>query len=287
MAHGGEKTRLGQVGRFGIFLGAHQAGGAPLDHFLQLVAFVLQGQAVGFTAVNVVEDGPTHVIQRVRHCVDFILERATALVQCQRFMPLPGRNPAGKLGHYLQVPGDQAIEQPRQGDRQATEEHSHPQQVGQARGEQAPINRAQVDADFQRAQRPYITLGRCVAQIKVFDTQGPGRYGDALLQLEIAAVQAHPRHIGEVHQTAHLHAQLLLVEVPEAAVQAFQVAVADQLQARLDVAHFPAIFDVQLHRAGQHRKAQAEQQDEQQQAPQQPARPGIHRASAGRLIMSR
>ncbi|MNE55246.1 hypothetical protein D3C80_1500720 [compost metagenome] len=193
------------------------------------------------------------------HGVDFILERAAALVQLERLVPLPGGNPPGKIGHHLQVPGDQAIEQPRQRNRQAAKEHRHPQQVGQAGGEQAPINRAQVDADLQCSQRSHIALGCCVAQVEAFIAQGAGGHIDALLQLEVAAVQAHPRHVGEVHQAAQLYLQLFLVEVPETAVQALKITVADKLQARLDVAHFPAVFDIQLHRAGQHREAQAEQ----------------------------
>ncbi|MNN92256.1 hypothetical protein D3C81_2105100 [compost metagenome] len=82
--------------------------------------------------------------------------------------------------------------------------------------------------------------------------------------------------------------QLRLVQVPQAAFQAGQVTGADQRHAGLDVAHFAAVFEVQLHATGQHGEAQAEQQDEPQQTAQQAI--GVqayHRASAGRLIMSR
>ncbi|MDF9893745.1 UNVERIFIED_ORG: hypothetical protein OKW25_002892 [Pseudomonas vranovensis] len=110
----------------------------------------------------------------------------------------------------------------------------------------------------------------------------------ALQQVEVGTVQAHPRHIGEVHQAAQLHVQLLLVEVPEAAFKACQVTGANQRHARVDVAHLATVLEIQLHGAGQHGKAQAEQQDEQQQAPQQAT--GLqahHLAPAGRLTMSR
>ncbi|MNI80311.1 hypothetical protein D3C73_1368370 [compost metagenome] len=127
-----------------------------------------------------------------------------------------------------------------------------------------------------------------VIQGKTLDTQRPCRRGVALHQVEIGTGQMHPGDVGEIHQTAQLHLQLLLVQIPEAALQAGQVTGADQLHARVDLAHFPAILDVQLHAAGQHGKTQAEQQNEQQQAPQQSAGTRAnHCASAGRLIMSR
>ncbi|MNG02522.1 hypothetical protein D3C84_855540 [compost metagenome] len=72
MAHGRQEPRLGEVGRFGFILGAHQAGGTPFDHLLQLVAFVLQGQAVHFAPLDIAENRPAHVVQRMGHGVDLI-----------------------------------------------------------------------------------------------------------------------------------------------------------------------------------------------------------------------
>ncbi|MNZ85546.1 hypothetical protein D3C78_1043410 [compost metagenome] len=72
MAHGRQKARFGQVRRLGLILGAHQAGGTPFDHLLQLVAFVLQGQAVHFAPLDIAENRPAHVVQRMGHGVDLI-----------------------------------------------------------------------------------------------------------------------------------------------------------------------------------------------------------------------
>ncbi|MNY10481.1 hypothetical protein D3C86_1434650 [compost metagenome] len=126
MAHGGEEARLGEVGRFGLILGPQQAGRAPLDHFLQFVAFVLQRQAVDFAAVDIAENRPAHVIQGVSHGIDFVFAAGAAFVQAQRFMPVTGGNAPGEIGHHLQMPSHQPVEQPRQRHRQPAEEHAHP-----------------------------------------------------------------------------------------------------------------------------------------------------------------
>ncbi|MNO86592.1 hypothetical protein D3C76_779970 [compost metagenome] len=184
--------------------------------------------------------------------------------------------------------GDQAVEQPRQRYREATQEHAHPQQAGQAGGIQPPVHRAEVDAHFQLAQVPGRPRGRLVIEGEALDAQRSFGFGVTAQQLEIVADQTHPGHVGKVHQAAQLCIQLRLVQVPQAALQAGQVAGADQRHARLDVAHLAAVFEIQLHATGQYGKAQAEQQDEPQQAAQQAI--GVqanHRASAGRLIMSR
>ncbi|MNG98502.1 hypothetical protein D3C79_576460 [compost metagenome] len=184
--------------------------------------------------------------------------------------------------------GDQAVEQPRQRHRQAAQEHAHPQQAGKASGIQPPVHRAQVDAHFQLAQMPGRPRGRLVIEGEAFDAQRPLGLGGAAQQLEIVADQAHPGDIGKVHQAAQLCVQLCLVQVPQAALQAGQVTGADQRHARLDIAHLAAVLEIQLHRAGQHGEAQAEQQDEQQQAAQQAiGAQADHRESAGRLTMSR
>ncbi|MNG08888.1 hypothetical protein D3C84_922770 [compost metagenome] len=107
-------------------------------------------------------------------------------------------------------------------------------------------------------------------------------------QIEIRAGQVHPRHVGKVHQPPQLHVQLLLIQVPETALQTGQVTGTNQLHARVNVAHLPTVFEVQLHGARQHGETQTEQQNEQQQTPQQPTGAGAnHLEFAGRLIMSR
>ncbi|MCY1412481.1 hypothetical protein D9M71_278910 [compost metagenome] len=286
VAHGRQEPRLGKVGRFRFVLGAHQAGGAALDHFQQLVTVVLQGQPIGFPALDVPQDRPAHVVQRMGHGVDFVT--AAALVQVQGFLPFTGGDTPGKLGHDFQVPGHQSIKQARQRHGQTAEKHRHPQQAGQTGGVETLVHRPEVGADFQFTQVAQRAGRRLIVQGKALDAQRPDRLGIALYQVEIGAGQVHPRDVGEVHQPAQLHVQLLLVQVPQAAFQAGQVAGADQFHARIDVAHFPSILDVQLHAAGQHGEAQAEQQNEQQQAPQQSTGTRAnHCASAGRLIMSR
>ncbi|MCY1420921.1 hypothetical protein D9M71_365590 [compost metagenome] len=78
-------------------------------------------------------------------------------MQAQRLLPVTGTNAPGEFGHDLQMTGDQAIEQARQGHRQATEKHTHPQQAGQPGGKQTPMHRAQIDAHLkltEMAQRP-------------------------------------------------------------------------------------------------------------------------------------
>ncbi|MNM42069.1 hypothetical protein D3C76_1052590 [compost metagenome] len=222
------------------------------------------------------------------HGVDLVRPRRTAAIQTQRLLPVASPDTPGEFGHDLQVAGDQAVEQPRQRHRQAAEKHPHPQQAGQAGGVQAPVHRAQVDAHFQLAQVPHRPGRRLVIQGESLDAQRPLGLGLAAQHREIVTEQAHPGDVRKVHQPAQLHIQLRLVEVPQAALQAGQVAGADQRHARLDVAHLAAVLEIQLHRTGEHGEAQAEQQDEQQQAPQQAV--GVqanHRASAGRLIMSR
>ncbi|MNP12983.1 hypothetical protein D3C76_1052450 [compost metagenome] len=150
------------------------------------------------------------------------------------------------------------------------------------------MHRAQVDADLQFAKVPRGPRGRLVIQGEALDAQGPLGLGITAQQGEVIADQAYPGHIGKVHQATQLHIQLRFVEVPQAALEACQVTGADQRHARFDIAHLTAVFEVQLHRAGQHGEAQAEQQDEQQQAPQQAiGAQADHRASAGRSIMSR
>ncbi|MNJ67763.1 hypothetical protein D3C77_639610 [compost metagenome] len=104
----------------------HEAGGTPFDHFLQLIAFVLQRQAVNFAPFDITENGSTHIVQCMRHGVDFIETRRATLVQAQRFLPVAGPHAPGKLGHDLQMTGYQTIEQPRQGHRQAAQKHTHP-----------------------------------------------------------------------------------------------------------------------------------------------------------------
>ncbi|MNM98429.1 hypothetical protein D3C81_1109600 [compost metagenome] len=270
VAHGGEEARLGTVGRLGVLLGALQAGGAPLDPALQFVALVLQGHAVGLAAAQVGADRLAHVVQRVGHGVDLVLFGALALVQLQRGLQVAAADAPGEVGHHPQMTGDQAVEQPGQGHRQAAEEHAHPQQAGQPGGIEAPVDGPQIDGDFQLAQLPLLAGGGLVGQGKVLAAQRPRRVG-AIPQVEVAAGQAYPGDVGEVDQAVQLHVQLLLVEVPQAAFEAGQVADADQLQARLDVAHLAAVFEVQLHGAGQHGEAQAEHQHAQQQAPRQAA----------------
>ncbi|MNF61600.1 hypothetical protein D3C84_432520 [compost metagenome] len=296
MAHGGEEARLGQVGRLGVLLGPLQAGRAPLHQ-------ALQGGAVVFAALDVVEDGLAHVVQRLGDGVDLILAAAAPAVQAQGLVPVTGGDTPGEVGHHQQVAGDQAVEQPGQRHRQAAEEHPHPREAGQAGGIEAPVDPReagqaggieapvdgpQIDGDFQLAQLPLLAGGGLVGQGKVLAAQRPCRVG-AFLQVEVAAGQAYPGDVGEVRQAAQLHLQLLLVEVPEAALEAGQVADADQLQARLDVAHFASVFQVQLHGAGHQGEAEAEQQDEQQQ-PAQQAVGGFqhgHRRGSGWAIMSR
>ncbi|MNJ32319.1 hypothetical protein D3C77_269810 [compost metagenome] len=150
------------------------------------------------------------------------------------------------------------------------------------------MHRAQIDAHLkltEMAQRP---RRRLEIQGETFDAQRPRRVGVTLQQVEVVTAQAHPGDIGKIHQTAQLHADLLLVQIPEAAFKAGEVTNPDQRHARLDIAHFPAVLEIQLHGAGQHREAQTEQQNEQQQAAQQAISvQADHRASAGRLIMSR
>ncbi|MCY1512834.1 hypothetical protein D9M68_473100 [compost metagenome] len=282
VAHGGEETRLGQVGRLGVFLGPLQAGGTPFHQ-------ALQGGAVVFAALDVVEDGPAHVVQRLGDGVDLILAAPAPAVQAQGLVPVAGGDAPGEVGHHPQVAGDQPVEQPGQRHRQAAEEHAHPREAGQAGGIEAPVDSAEVDGDLQLAQLPHLATGRLVGQGETLAAQRAGRVGGAFLQVEVAAAQAHLGDVGEVRQAAQLHLQLLLVEVPEAALEAGQVADADQRQARLDVAHLAAVFQVQLHRAGHQGEAEAEQQDEQQQPAQQAAgelRPG-HGRGSGWAIMSR
>ena len=150
------------------------------------------------------------------------------------------------------------------------------------------MHRAQVDADFQLAQVPGRPRGWLIIKGEALDAQRPCGFGLTAQQLEIITDQAHPRHIGKVHQAAQLHIQLRLVQVPQATLQAGQVAGADQRHACVYVTHFAAVLEVQLHATGQHGEAQAEQQDEQQQATQQAVgAQANHRASAGSLIMSR
>ncbi|MNZ79004.1 hypothetical protein D3C78_975970 [compost metagenome] len=154
MAHGGEEARLGAVGCLGLFLGALQAGGAPLDPALQFVALVLQGHAVGLAAAQVGADRLAHVVQRVGHGVDLVLFGALALVQLQRGLQVAAGHAAHEVRHHPQVAGDQAVEQPAQRHRQAAEEHAHPQQVAQAALPQPPVDAAEVDGDFQLAELP-------------------------------------------------------------------------------------------------------------------------------------
>ncbi|MCY1424171.1 hypothetical protein D9M71_399080 [compost metagenome] len=271
VAHGGEEARLGAVGGFGFLLGATQAGGAPFDPPLQLVALALQGRAVGLAAAQVGADRLAHVVQRVGHGVDLVLFGALALVQLQRGLQVAAGHAADEIRHHSQMPGDQAVEQPAQRHRQAAEEHAHPQQVAQAALPQPPVDAAEVDGDFQFAELPALALRRLVAQREAFDAQGAAATLVALDQVEVGAAQAGPGDVGEVDQAVQLHVQLLLVEVPQAALEAGQVADADQLQTRLDIAHLATVFEVQLHGAGQHGEAQAEYQHAQQQAPRQPA----------------
>ncbi|MNK95530.1 hypothetical protein D3C87_1157690 [compost metagenome] len=288
MTHGRQETRFGKVGRFGFVLGAHQAGGTPLDHFQQFIAVILQGQAIAFAAIDVIEDRPAHVVQGVGHGVDLVFLCAALLVETQRLVPITGSNTPGKFSHDFQVSGHQSIKQPRQRHRQATEKYCHPQQAGQTGGIQTLVHRPQIGADFQFAEVTQRAGWRLIIQGKSLDTQWADRFRIAVQQIEIGAAQVYPRHIGKIHQTAQLHVQLLLVQIPQAAFQARQVAGADQLHARVDIAHFPAVFDVQLHAAGEYGEAQAEQQNEQQQPSQQSTGSGAdHCAFAGRLIMSR
>ncbi|MNZ78520.1 hypothetical protein D3C78_970970 [compost metagenome] len=150
------------------------------------------------------------------------------------------------------------------------------------------MHRAQVDAHLKLTKMTQRSRRWLVIQGKALDAQRPWRIGLALQQVEVSAAQTHPGNIGKVHQATQLHAQLLLVEVPQAALEAGQVTDTDQRHARVDITHFTSVLEVQLHRAGEHGKAQAEQQDEQQQTPQQTTGlQAAHRASAGRLIMSR
>ncbi|MNM96341.1 hypothetical protein D3C81_1088170 [compost metagenome] len=195
MAHGRQEARLGQVRRFGIILGAHQAGSAPLDHLLQLVALVLQGQAVDFTAVDITENGPAHVVQGVGHGVDFVCAGRAAFVQAQRLLPVARADAPGKLGHHLQMASDQAVKQARQRHRQAAEEHAHPQQAGQPGGEQAPVHRTQVDADLQLAKVAQRPGRRLIVQGETLDAQRPLWRRFALQQVEVGTAQAYPRHI--------------------------------------------------------------------------------------------
>ncbi|MNO83774.1 hypothetical protein D3C76_750960 [compost metagenome] len=271
VAHGGEEARLGAVGGFGFLLGATQAGGAPFDPPLQLVALALQGRAVGLAAAQVGADRLAHVVQRVGHGIDLVLLVALALVQPERRLQVAAGDAAHEVGHHPQVAGDQAMEQPAQRHGQAAEEHAHPQQAGQAALPEPPVDGAEVDGYFQLAQLSAFALRRLVAQREALDPQRPAAPRVALDQVEVGAAQAGAGDVGEVDQAVQLHVQLLLVEVPQAALEAGQVADADQLQARLDVAHLAAVFEVQLHGAGQHGEAQAEQQHPQQQAPRQAA----------------
>ncbi len=150
------------------------------------------------------------------------------------------------------------------------------------------VHRPQVDTHFQLTQVPGGARGGLKIQGEALDAQRPLGFGLPSQQLKIVANQTHPGHVGKIHQAAQLGIELRLVEVPQAALQAGEVAGADQRHACLDVAHLAAVFEIQLHATGQNGKAQAEQQDEPKQAAQQAI--GVqanHRASAGRLIMSR
>ncbi len=163
------------------------------------------------------------------------------------------------------------MEQPAQCHRQAAEEHAHPQQAGQPAVQQAQVDGTEIDADFQLTQVAALAVRRLEGQGVALGTERPTCVVGVLHQVEVGAAQAHLGDVGEVGQAVQLHVELLLVEVPQAALEAGEVADADQLQACIDVAYLAAVLEVQLHGAGQHGEAQAEQQHPQQQAPGQAA----------------
>ncbi|ETD51571.1 hypothetical protein X922_10510 [Pseudomonas aeruginosa VRFPA08] len=121
---------------------------------------------------------------------------------------------------------------------------------------------------------------RLVAQGKALDPQQAAWTLVALQQVEVGALQTDTGDVGEIPEAAQLHVQLLLVEIPQAALEAGQVAAADQFQARLDLTHFAAVFEEQLHGAGEDSETQAEQQHPPQQAPRQHSAAAAHQASA-------
>ncbi len=272
MAHGREKTALGAVGGFRLVLRPAQAGGAPLDLPTQLVAVGVAPAAIG-------AQGLAHVLQGGGDGVDLVAF-AVRLVQSQRLLQVAFGDMPSELGHAPQMASDQAVEQPTEGHRQAAKETAHPQEAGQAAGGQPAIDRRQVDGDLQLAQMPTLAPRRLVAQGKALDPQQAAWTLVALQQVEVGALQTDTGDVGEIPEAAQLHVQLLLVEIPQAALEAGQVAAADQFQARLDLTHFAAVFEEQLHGAGEDSETQAEQQHPPQQAPRQHSAAAAHQASA-------
>ena len=262
VADAGEKLRARLAGGFRRLLGLAQAARAFFDPAAQLLATEQQLLVGPFAAVDVLVDRQAHVVERLGHRIEFVAARRWLTFQLQRRIARTAAQAAGIAGHALQVSGDQALEDQH--------DHQHHQEDGQGLAEkqgqgaaaEAGIDGAQIGMHHQLTQVAR-AQGRLVKQLEsvlrgTLSGLRPRVQDQALTG--VGVLQGQRADVGEVEDAAHLQAQLLLVDVPDALGQTAQVDVTNQLDALLDHPHLAAVLDDRLDGGGQDHEQQAADQ---------------------------
>ena len=260
VAHGGKELRLGPICRLGGFLGRAQAARALVDLVLELIAAEGKLLMGTLTTIDILLDRHPHVVERGNHRIQLVGRYAGRPRQAQWRIKLPLAQLAGIARHALEVAGDEPLE----------DHHQHPgnHQDGQRLAEedrnptprQAPQHRIEVDLDHEPAELAQ-TLGRRIAQHEDLIARSPRctRWPQPHLHGggSAHAFKTHCADVGKIQDALHLQTQLLVIDVPQAAPKAGQVAATDELEALVDEAHLAAVLDAQLQRGRQQGKAQA------------------------------